>query len=69
VKPGRYTITDRDKSSAHNFRRNGPGLNRQFTSLTFQGTNTVTVTLKKGTYTYLCDPHALQGMKGSFRVV
>ena len=69
LKPGKYTITVRDKSSAHNFRLKGPGLNRQITGLSFVGTKTVTVTLKKGTYTYLCDPHAIQGMKGSFRVV
>jgi plastocyanin len=28
----------------------------------------VTVTLQKGTYTYQCDPHASQGMKGTFEV-
>jgi plastocyanin len=24
--------------------------------------------LKKGTYTYQCDPHAASGMKGTFKV-
>jgi hypothetical protein len=24
--------------------------------------------LKKGTYTYQCDPHASRGMKGTFKV-
>jgi plastocyanin len=30
-------------------------------------TKTWTVTLKKGTYRYVCDPHSSQ-MKGSFKV-
>ena len=68
VKAGRYSITVNDKSTMHNFRIKGPGLNKQITSLTFKGTKTVTVTLKKGKYTYQCDPHVLQGMKHTFRV-
>jgi plastocyanin len=32
------------------------------------GATAVTVTLKKGTYTYQCDPHAASGMKGTFEV-
>ncbi len=32
-----------------------------------RGTRTVTVTLKKGTYKFLCDPHTLV-MSGSFKV-
>jgi plastocyanin len=28
----------------------------------------VTVMLKKGTYTYQCDPHAASGMKATFKV-
>jgi protocatechuate 3,4-dioxygenase beta subunit len=65
---GKYTITVNDKSTSHNFRLKGPGLNKQITSLAFKGSKTVTVTLKKGKYTYQCDPHVLQGMKGTFRV-
>ena len=34
----------------------------------FVGTKKVTVTLKKGTYTFQCDPHAQSGMKGTFKV-
>jgi plastocyanin len=67
LKAGRYTITVADKSTAHNFRLRGPGLNRQITGLAFKGSKTVTVMLRKGTYTYLCDPHAALGMKGTFR--
>ena len=52
VKPGKYTITVRDRSNIHNFRLKGPGLNRQITTLGFVGTKTVTVMLKRGKYTY-----------------
>src|SRR5215210_2401451 len=65
---GRYTITVRDRSDSHNFRLKGPGLNKQITSLAFTSSKTVTVTLRAGRYTYQCDPHASQGMKGTFRV-
>ena len=68
LKAGKYTITVKDKSKIHNFRLKGPGLNKQITGLSFKGSKTVTVTLKKGKYTYQCDPHASQGMKGTFRV-
>jgi hypothetical protein len=68
LKHGKYTITVNDKSTAHNFRLKGPGLNKRITTLAFRGTKTVTVTLRVGRYTYLCDPHAATGMKGSFRV-
>ena len=51
LKPGKYTITVADKSNIHNFRLKGPGLNRQITSVSFVGTKTVTVTLKRGKYT------------------
>ena len=37
------------------------------TSVGPQGTLTWTVTLKKGTYKYICDPHA-SIMKGTFKV-
>jgi plastocyanin len=38
------------------------------TSVSFKGETTWTITLKKGKYTYQCDPHAAAGMKGTFRV-
>jgi plastocyanin len=57
LKPGKYTLTVRDKSSIHNFRLKGPGLNKQITTVPFVGTKTISVTLKKGKYTYDCDPH------------
>lgn len=68
LKAGRYAITVNDRSTIHNFRLKGPGLNKQITGLAFKGSKTVTVTLRKGTYTYQCDPHVLQGMKHTFRV-
>jgi plastocyanin len=68
LKAGKYTITVQDKSNIHNFRLRGPGLNKQITTLSQVATRTVTVTLKKGTYTYVCDPHVAQGMKKTFRV-
>jgi Copper binding proteins, plastocyanin/azurin family len=68
LKAGSYTITVNDKSKAHDFRLRGPGLNKLITGLAFKGTKTVTVTLKKGIYTYLCDPHVAQGMRGTVRV-
>jgi plastocyanin len=67
LKPGRYTIVVSDKSNIHNFHLKGPGLNREITTVGFVGTKTVIVTLKKGTYTFVCDPH-FTSMKGSFKV-
>jgi plastocyanin len=67
LKPGTYSITVNDKSTFHNFHLIGPGVNKK-TSVAFKGTPKAwTVTLKRGTYRYVCDPHAAQ-MKGSFRV-
>jgi plastocyanin len=61
----RFKITD--ESSSHNFRLRGPGYNRAITSVGFTGTKTATIKLRKGTYRYVCDPHA-SDMKGSFKV-
>lgn len=65
---GAYTITVRDRSVDHHFRLRGPRMNKLITSPPFTGTKTVTVTLRKGRYTYLCDPHEFGGMKGTFRL-
>jgi plastocyanin len=56
VKAGSYVITIHDKSSIHNFHLTGPGVNKK-TSVTAIGTFTWKVTLKKGTYKFVCDPH------------
>jgi plastocyanin len=66
LKAGKYRIVVQDKSNIHNFHLKGPGLNK-LTSVSFVGNKTWAVTLKKGTYRYLCDPHATS-MKGSFKV-
>ena len=66
LKPGAYTVTVTDKSAIHNFRLKGPGFNKA-TSVPKQGKTTWNVTLKKGSYTFVCDPHA-STMKGSFKV-
>jgi plastocyanin len=68
VKAGTYTLKVEDKSDAHNFHLIGPGVDKVVTDVKFVGDKTVTVTLKKGTYTYQCDPHASSGMKGTFEV-
>jgi hypothetical protein len=66
LKAGTYTIKVADKSNIHNFHLSGPGVNKS-TSVPGTGTSTWTVKLKKGTYRYVCDPHA-SIMHGSFRV-
>ena len=66
LKAGTYTIVVQDTAADHNFHLTGPGVNKA-TSVGGKGTTTWTVTLKKGTYTYVCDPHA-SFMKGSFTV-
>ena len=66
LKAGKYKIVIRDLSNIHNFRLTGPGVNKK-TGVGPKGTFTWTVTLKKGTYRYVCDPHAAI-MKGTFKV-
>ncbi|HET6171849.1 MAG TPA: plastocyanin/azurin family copper-binding protein [Gaiellales bacterium] len=68
LKPGSYVITVKDKSSAHNFHIFGPGVAKVVTTVPFVGSKKITVTLKKGTYTYQCDPHVSAGMKATFKV-
>jgi plastocyanin len=50
----------------HNFHLRGRGVNKR-TTVAFRGTATWTVTLRVGTYRFVCDPHARR-MRGSFRV-
>lgn len=66
LKAGTYTITVADKSNIHDFHLTGPGVNKK-TSVGGQGTTTWTVKLTKGTYKFVCDPHA-SFMHGSFKV-
>ena len=65
TKAGKIKLVIRDKSNVHNFHLTGPGVNVK-TTVPFVGTKTFNVTLKKGTYKFICDPHPF--MKGSFTV-
>jgi plastocyanin len=67
IKAGKYSIKIEDDAAIHNFHLKGPGLNKK-TGVAFKGDRTWKITLKKGTYTYQCDPHASSGMKGTFKV-
>lgn len=67
IKAGTYTIKVEDKSSVHDFRLRGPGLNKA-TSVGGTGEFRWRIRLKPGTYTFRCDPHAGVGMQGTFRV-
>jgi plastocyanin len=67
TKAGKITLVVTDRSSAHNFRLKGPGVNVA-TTVAFTGTKTFkNVALKKGKYTFVCDPHA-SAMRGSFTI-
>jgi plastocyanin len=64
--PGTYEIEVEDESEEHNFHLKGPGVDRA-TEIAGEGKELWTVTLRDGTYTYVCDPHS-GTMKGSFTV-
>jgi plastocyanin len=66
LKAGKYTIVVKDTAAIHNFHLTGPGVNKA-TSVSGKGSFTWNVTLKKGKYTYVCDPHRTV-MKHSFSV-
>ena len=66
LKAGKYTIVVKDVAKTHDFHLTGPGLNKK-TPVSGKGTFTWHLTLKKGTYRYVCDPHKTI-MKGSFKV-
>ena len=63
--PYRFVISDR--ADIHDFHLSGPGFNRVLTSVDFTGTKTFVLRLKKGSYRFVCDPHA-SFMHGSFVV-
>jgi plastocyanin len=66
LKAGTYKVVVKDQAADHNFHLTGPGVNKS-TSVSAKSTTTWTVTLKKGTYKFQCDPHS-SFMKGSFTV-
>ena len=57
LKAGKYTFVIKDKASIHNFVVEGPGVERDITKVSFVGTKTVTLKLRKGKYKYYCRPH------------
>ena len=64
--PGPYELEVDDLSDEHNFHLTGPGIDQR-TEVPAIGKTTWQLTLQNGTYTFVCDPHALQ-MRGSFQV-
>ena len=64
--PGKIKLVVADRSPAHNVHLTGPGVNVK-TSVSAVATKTFTITLKKGTYRFVCDPHA-SSMRGSFKI-
>ena len=63
---GRYVFTARDKSADHNFHLIGPGVNKK-TTISQVASKSWTITLRPGTYHYVCDAHPVD-MKGTFKV-
>ena len=61
----RFVISDR--SGSHDFRLSGAGFDRVLTGVGFVGTKSFVLKLKKGSYRFVCDPHA-GFMRGGFRV-
>jgi plastocyanin len=69
MKLGTYTVTVRDRSALHNAHVRAPGFDRK-TTLPFVGTQRWKVKLARvGTLRFLCDPHAVDGMRGSAKIV
>jgi plastocyanin len=66
VKAGTYVIIVRDRSKIHNFHLLEPGVNKK-TSVAAVKSYTWTVKLKRGTYRFICDPHA-SIMEGTLKV-
>jgi plastocyanin len=70
LKAGTYKFVISDKASIHNFvleQESGGHWEKALTAVSFQGTKTVTVKLKKGKWKYYCMPHE-SSMFGNFNV-
>ena len=63
---GTYQLLVHDDSGLHNFHISGSGVDDK-TDVPKAETKTFTITVKPGTYTFLCDSHP-STMKGSFTV-
>ena len=69
MKRGVYTVVVRDRSRIHNAHLIARGFDRK-TAVPYVGTQTWKAKLAKvGVLKFLCDPHALTGMKGSAKIV
>jgi plastocyanin len=66
VAAGTYTLNVDDQSSSHDFHFTGDGVDVT-TEVSESGKKTFTVTLKPGTYTFVCDPHS-SSMNGTLTV-
>jgi plastocyanin len=53
-----YRFVIRDRADIHDFHLSGPGFDRVLTSVEFTGTKSFVLRLKKGSYRFVCDPHA-----------
>jgi plastocyanin len=68
LKAGRYKLVVDDKASIHAFSLDGPhGYAKDFTTVPFVGTKTLTPALAAGKYKYYCPPHE-SSMFGRFTV-
>jgi plastocyanin len=66
IAAGTYPVEIDDESTIHNFHLSGGGVDK-LTGVGSTGKQTFSITLKPGTYSFQCDPHAGQ-MHGSFTV-
>lgn len=66
---GKVTFVVKNTSNtAHEFKISGPGLSKRIPGLINPGkTKSLTVTLKKGTYSLVCPLHLALGMKASIK--
>ena len=67
VTAGSYELEVEDLSDIHNFHLTGPGGVDVSTDVAGEGTESFTVELEAGTYSFVCDPHAGQ-MSGTIEV-
>jgi plastocyanin len=66
VAAGVYTLNVDDQSSMHDFHLTGPGVDVT-TDVSTTGKKSFRITLKPGTYTFVCDPHS-SSMHGTLTV-
>jgi hypothetical protein len=70
MKLGTYKVTVRDRGRDHNAHVVAPGFNRKTKPLEYTGTQIWTIKLARtGSFRFLCDPHAITGMRGSAKIL